>query len=117
MKVATTIEQSKELANVVPVESADVYWWHYTEHCYMGLMNDGDYTKGDIPAWSLGALLGLIEDEYKIEKTMLDQSLVFTYAIICEDYRTTEHEDLLDAAVEFIIWYKQKYRKEEENDK
>lgn len=61
-----------------------------------------------IPAWSLTALLELIQDDIKIEKTLFDQSDMFTYSIIGDayQYRSHEHENLIDAAFEMVCWLK-----------
>lgn len=58
MKSYTDIEQSKKLAEILPIESADMYWW-----CGEDLRIGGyramvlDY---DIPCWSLAALLSIL---------------------------------------------------------
>ena len=56
-KICTNLEQSKKLAKILPLESADAHYW----------CNDGDDLRLgggfsidkdlDIPAWSLAALL------------------------------------------------------------
>ena len=63
MKSYTDIEQSKKLVEILPLESADMYYW-----CGEDLRIGGyramniDY---DIPCWSLAALLGFIPN-YKL---------------------------------------------------
>ena len=68
MKAYTDIEQSKMLAEILPIESADMYYWcgedlRIGSHKAMDL----DY---DIPCWSLAALLMVLpyphlEQNYK----------------------------------------------------
>ena len=64
---------------------------------------------GELPCWSLTALLELIQDDIKIEKTLFDQSDLFTYSITSDtfEYKTYEHEELIDACVEMICWLKE----------
>lgn len=63
MKSYTDIEQSKKLAKILSIESADMYYWCGEELRIGGYkaMNI-DY---DIPCWSLAALLGFIPN-YKL---------------------------------------------------
>lgn len=108
MKAFTDIEQSKKLAKILPHESADM--------CY----NDGELRIGYaqlaierddyFPCWSLAALLNIIQDDIKIEKTLFDQSDLFTYSITSDtfEYKTYEHKELIDACVEMIIKLKEK---------
>ena len=62
-----------------------------------------------LPCWSLAALLDVLKDDIKIEKTLFDQSDMFTYSILGDayEYRTYEHENLIDACVEMIIKLKE----------
>lgn len=83
MKSYTDINQSKKLAEILPVESADMYW---AERYAGQVMEDGQYIVEDkpiyylsfvkpskynysqdiikdIPCWSLAALLNILESE------------------------------------------------------
>ena len=68
----TSLEQSKKLAEILPVESADMWWSRCTitdfgdgvlkvsyavEPCNISQFRN---TKEDVPCWSLAALLGVI---------------------------------------------------------
>ena len=68
MKSYTDIEQSKKLAKILPLESADLYYfldptpagniYHLTvQRVDIGIKNFPNYDEGDIPCWSLAALL------------------------------------------------------------
>ena len=64
----TNLEQSKVLAEILPIESADMYYWcgeylRIVEHKAI----DKDY---DIPCWSLGALLKVIPKHIKTVNTL-----------------------------------------------
>jgi len=63
MKSYTDIEQSKKLAEILPLESADMYWWYSGKRYYIEAIDDGDFNeKGDIRAWSLSALLKCLSE-------------------------------------------------------
>lgn len=116
MKAFTDISQSKILAKILPIESADMFYlkipnsssvgYNYSDLPYFATLG----MKDNLPAWSLAALLELIQDDIKIEKTLFDQSDLFTYSILSDTfgYRTYEHEELIDACVEMIIKLKEK---------
>lgn len=72
VKAYTDLEQSKKLAEILPLESADMYWSRCTitdfgdgvlkvsytvEPCNISQFRN---TKEDIPCWSLASLLGVL---------------------------------------------------------
>ena len=71
IKSYTDIEQSLKLAEILPLESADMYWWYSGKRHYIEAMDDGDFNEGEghIRAWSLAALLNIIQKTtpYKME--------------------------------------------------
>ena len=62
MKSYTDLEQSKKLAEILPLESADMYWWSSGKRYYIEAMDDGDFNEreGNVRAWSLAALLDIL---------------------------------------------------------
>lgn len=69
MKSYTDIEQSKKLADILPLESADMYYWCGEDLRVGGYKAiDIDY---DIPCWSLAALLSVLPKIHKL-KPILD---------------------------------------------
>ena len=62
-KICTSLEQSKKLIELgIDVKTADMYWWDSSKKYYIEAMDDGDFNeKGDIPAWSLTALLDILK--------------------------------------------------------
>lgn len=67
MKAYTDIEQSKKLAEILPLESADMYWWYSGRRYYIEAIDDGDFNeKGDIRAWSLASLLDILPNNENI---------------------------------------------------
>lgn len=67
MKAFTDIEQSKKLAEILPIESADMRWYYK--------YNDGDKPQLDIcngsryyiPCWSVTALLDFLKPDIYLE--------------------------------------------------
>lgn len=58
IKSHTDIEQSRKLSEILPLESADMYYWCGEDLRIGGhKAMDKDY---DIPCWSLAALLGVL---------------------------------------------------------
>ena len=122
MKSFTSLEQSKKLAEILPIESADML------HC---LSFDGDLLSTvpkqysgsfkhqpelTIPCWSLAALLqvlplGIYDEfddcDYELEIDMIDK--MPRYIRLGDIYHSKfpydfEKDTLLDNVVESIIW-------------
>ena len=135
MKSYTNIEQSKKLAEILPIESADM--------CYRAYREEGgipDYQVSlcpfqfaswvGVPCWSLAALFDILPSEFKYYETTYEIDIckyvltddVDLYQIayrnckIDEDghhswkdmINTGEKEDLVDACVEMIYKLKEK---------
>ena len=68
MKSYTDLEQSKKLAEILSIESADMFWrYNHNIHTYDDIPKilvvnnwDDDYNK-DIPCWSLTALMNVLD--------------------------------------------------------
>ena len=95
IKSYTDIEQAKKLAEILPLESADMYYW-----CGEDLRIGGyramniDY---DIPCWSLAALLNVLPS------ATLDSSNDHHFRIHCMERYTEWYDNAVDACVEMII--------------
>ena len=113
MKSYTDLEQSKKLAEILPLESADM--------CY-GIDDDtlkynnlpwlipyNKYTAKEyyIPCWSLAALLKLIpiidENSYQLVGT-LDGGAICKHPCTCIMYQEKEP---IDAVFNMIVWLKE----------
>ena len=112
MKSFTNIEQSKKLAEILPLESADNYYsWH--DERYYVVNKDCPYPyslKEKIPCWSLAALL-----EY-MNRNFYNISLNYCgaeYTISFDDgerFKTITKDYSIDAAFEMVIWLKENNR-------
>jgi hypothetical protein len=112
MKSYTDLEQSKRLAEILPLESADMYYFDNIPYCkYIGEDRDYWYTNPDyILAWSLGALLSLIKDkcgyfEFVYLKRTYDgraNPLEDVYRLSTDVY-DVYNKDAIDACYEMIL--------------
>ena len=105
MKSYTDIEQSRVLAKILPIESADVFYENgnvsqptFILHSYGHILSDDD-----IPAWSLAALLNILP---KVEgfKPLIDLDInQIRYEGLIREILVADSAELLDAVVEIII--------------
>lgn len=68
MKAYTDLEQSKKLADILPLESADMTYRWFGKDCYEVSVGRNTFgrtciNRDDIPCWSLAALLSVLPDE------------------------------------------------------
>lgn len=122
MKSFTDIPQSKKLAEILPIKSADLW---YAERYAGQVLDNGKYvvedtpyyylslarpsennfsqdTIKDIPCWSLAALLELIPKNYLIEANKKTTRTLYHITAISGEV-THYHQDLVDAAVELLL--------------
>ena len=125
MKIATDLEQSKRLAEILPLESADMWWNYYSviynttpmvillDEPWLGSFN-WENKKNNVPAWSLAALLDGLPDEittkdgYEYNLRIVKDGVRYFlfYEDSCgekEDIDTNYHDDLVDAVYELIL--------------
>lgn len=109
IKSFTDIPQSEKLAEILPLESADMFYtslnsdypWVWIDRHLMGVE--------DIPCWSLAALLNVLPLEIETHK-QTDGYKIYYYVesymkrMGKEIYLSTErHENFVDACVEMIL--------------
>lgn len=106
IKSYTDLSQSKALAKILPLESADMFHFiHEVDTVGFGYKREAAefYSKTEfeyLPCWSLAALLKLIPNFNMFKRT-----------IECK-IETTNHSidkacDLVDAAFEMVCWLKE----------
>ena len=117
MKSYTDLEQSKKLAEILPLESADMCYYEYTSHID-GTPKVG-YKEGiteGIPCWSLAALLSILPNNEHITTSVSRGSwqletityLPNTWWCVYEDSKSLTEFNLsadnpVDACVNMII--------------
>lgn len=138
-KICTTIEQSKKLLELrIDRNTADMRYGYIAPYDYSDRMFDGGYDEvpypkdflkrnpnfseneydGELPAWSLSALLGLMPKIYEYENDPEDGGcqpnlckgwdnnqwhIVYRSSL----YITEWYDDPLDAAFEMVVWLKE----------
>lgn len=122
MKSYTDLEQSKKLAEILPLESADMWWLYITaqgKHIammheepdphYLARMEGYGIKNAAIPCWSLAALLAVIkpinENTYTIRGT-LDGGATISFDEITNVMY--QEEEIIDAVFEMVVWLKEK---------
>ena len=126
MKSYTDIEQSKKLAEILPLESADMWWNFYSvttddttpqiihlDTPWVGNFN-WDNKPDNIPCCSLAALLEQLDEEITDENgndynlTIVKENLQYQLYYHdswgqAEDIETDYYDDMVDACVEMIV--------------
>ena len=118
MKAYTDIEQSKKLAEILPLESADMSINHNLFHNMTTVLTtpykklheffSGDTPDTTLPCWSLAALLGVIkpinENTYTIIGT-LDGGAVISFDEVTSVMY--QEKEIIDAVFEMVVWLKE----------
>lgn len=92
MKSYTDLEQSKKLAEILPLESADMFYDvnSYGVRTTPEVLITSVIRKKDVPCWSLAALLGVLPIVYTNDKKEVCGPL---------------HIDITDSETPFALWY------------
>lgn len=115
MKNCTDIEQSKKLAKILPIESADMWYSYYGNPKYnLTIAYEGEQWflchfinnwHTDIPCWSLAALLNVLPngtDVVKEEADTENERYMCTVGVK-DDIISTFANNPVDACVEMIL--------------
>lgn len=111
MKSYTDLEQSKKLAEILPLESADMHYdKHSLENYYCPIPLIGKYSAihDQIHCWSLAALLNVLPLEIDTHK-QTDGHKIYYYVecmknkIYLSTLSTERYENLIDACYEMIV--------------
>ena len=100
IKSYTDIEQSNILAEILPIESADMWFYPYPNDEYwydVPNMGNADKKYNQLPCWSLTALLNVLPS------ATLDSSNDHHFRIHCMERYTEWYDNAVDACVEMII--------------
>lgn len=102
----TSLEQSEKLAEILPLESADMFWLVVGNTSRAHVLTEplSNYSKWEsYPCWSLAALLNILPN-YHITNNGITGVVVGSM-----DIYSKEHPNLIDACVEIILkLYEQK---------
>lgn len=102
MKSYTDIEQSKKLAKILRLESADMYWYLAIKGNPKAMLNEGynEYGDFELPCWSLAALLGALPNGIVMNKDSQNGKYHFSSKYI-GTYVTADNP--VDACYEMIL--------------
>ena len=116
MKSYTDLEQSKMLAEILPIESADMWWNESKDYPELFKTYHEYYSISipPIPTWSLASLLEILPDEIiddnddKIQIDIRKYDLKYLIAYRndlnwSDTISTDEYDNLVDACVEMIL--------------
>lgn len=103
IRAYTTIEQSRKLAEILPLDSADMYLWSSGKRYYIEAMDDGDFNEeeGHVRAWSLAALLSVLPEIQGSKPVISLYDNYITYPHMSDLH--TKADNLVDACYEMII--------------
>lgn len=118
MKAFTDLEQSKKLAEILPLESADMYWdydFQGQEYKYYPKVMDDQFDDVCTLCWSLAALLDVIHKHIKDYNVLRIDISENEFAIWYDEIGygvNTEFPDItkasaVDACVEMIVKLKE----------
>lgn len=118
MKTFTDLGQSKKLAEILPLDSADCFYKRFVDNynAIQYILETYSYNKGadkihDLPCWSLSALLDVLPRIEHLRPSIdlnpkLDSNEVAIY-YHSEDSPYIVRDNLIDAAFEMICWLKE----------
>ena len=110
MKAYTDLGQSKKLAEILPIESADMRYVPFGDtHPWLWDEEVKLLEKGSVPCWSLAALLNAVDfntinlhyDNAKID--WVASATIHDSTKHCTKYESTRALNPVDACVEMII--------------
>jgi len=125
MKSYTDLEQSKKLAEILPLESADMYYcygmdiktkeWSY-DNTPTIIDEENKLDIGDMPCWSLAALsefiLPYIADndgnnyKFYLSKDGLDRWIAYYKSDDVSIHICEESYNMIDVILEMVCWLK-----------
>lgn len=113
MKSYTDIEQSKKLAEILPVKSADMKFPYFGDGQYGATAVFGEAIEfsgdKDIPCWSLAALLNVLNMPALTQNNDNDWDVVINSPNYPYEYIEIHGSNPVDACVEMILkLYEQK---------
>ena len=118
IKSYTDIEQSRKLAEILPIESADMYWFRddtETPKIYpKNMMKDS--VSVTLPCWSLTALLNILNSidgwypgiDAQVGEDNLWQICMFSYETGSDISTAATNKELVDTCYEVILKIKEK---------
>lgn len=116
IKSYTDLGQSKKLAEILPIESADLYYDRYGIPVFIDKIVTHESIKNDkyghlIPCWSLAALLDVLSYPQLFKDKLGSRKVGWMVSVYPNDcrYDSFWHDNQIDACYEMILkLYEQK---------
>ena len=109
IKSYTDLQQSKKLANILSLESADMYYDRYGTPSFIDKYVTHESIKNDkyqhlIAAWSLAALLDILP-EHNLQRTDWGNKTEYKIVVTTDEdnYASKNYDNPLDACYEMIL--------------
>ena len=103
IKSFTSLEQSKKLSEILPLESADMYWYLATKDKPKARFHEGynEYGDFELPCWSLAALLNVLPKGYSLgnKKSNDKYNICMTFV----EHDVMEYDNPVDVCYNMIL--------------
>ena len=104
MKAYTDLSQGKKLAEILPIETADMRYVPFGDtHPWVWDDEVKLLEKDSVPCWSLAALLDILPNENMLVKTTDGE-----YYYLDKDVMTKHYDNPVDVCYEIILQLKEK---------
>lgn len=111
IKSYTDISQSRKLAEILPIESADMWYWHFPTAPTYNNYGYPMFHKGEgirnVPCWSLAALLDVLPNKLQIALAINDfqgdRKEKYAIGSVEHDKYDCFADNSIDACYEMII--------------
>ena len=104
MKAYTDLSQGKKLAEILPIETADMRYVSFGDtHPWVWDEEVKLLEKDSVPCWSLAALLDILPNENMLVKTTDGE-----YYYLDKDVMTKHYDNPVDVCYEIILQLKEK---------
>ena len=101
MKSYTDLEQSRKLADILPIESSDMYYINGDSgKIHIGGWKNEIHDEDDLPCWSLASLLGVLPEIQGGKPIIALDDNYITYPHMSDLH--TKADNIVDACVAMI---------------
>lgn len=99
IKSYTDINQSRKLAEILPLESADMYYGYRKDKPNYLPYSDAEVINLCLPCWSLTALLGVLPKAYSLGRRIYGKYYV---CMTCVKHDVIDYDNPVDACVAMV---------------
>jgi hypothetical protein len=103
IRAYTTLEQSRKLATILPLESADMFYTSLNSEYPWVWIDKHLMEVGDIPCWSVAALIDILPKIINDETLFIETSTALWHIGYRNTY-TVSASNTIDACYELIVY-------------